>query len=153
MDYIQDNEAAIKKLKELCILKGYSKETFKAYKYNIQKYLDFLNKTKLNLNNDSIKSYLLTQKISINTSRLQYASLRFFFKEILKKPFTTEEVPIKKKEKPLPKVISKEKIKYLIGTTNNLKHKIIIALLYSTGIRLNELINLKRKDIDFERNI
>lgn len=153
MDYNQNKEAAIKKLKELCILKGYSKETFKAYNYNIQRYLTFLQKTSLNPNNESVKSYLLTQKTSTNTSRLQYASLRFYFKEILKRPFTTEQVPIKKKEKQLPKVISKNKIKLIINSTKNLKHKIIIALLYSTGIRLNELINLKRIDIDFEKNL
>lgn len=153
MDYIQNKEAAITKLKELCILKGYSRETFKAYSYITSKYLEFLTKTGLNLTNDSVKSYLLTQKASTNSSRLQYAALRFFFREILKRPFTTEQVPIKKKEKQLPKVISKEKIKALIGSTKNIKHRIIIELLYSTGIRLNELINLKRKDIDFDRSI
>jgi len=85
--------------------------------------------------------------------RLQYASLRFFFSEILKKPFTTEEVPIKKKEKTLPKLLSKEQIKKLLETTNNIKHILIIKLLYSSGLRLSELLNLKRKDIDFEKNI
>jgi len=95
----------------------------------------------------------LIQDVGINTSRLQYASISFFFREILNKPFSFEQVPIKKKENQLPKVISKEKIKQMIDLTENLKHKLIIKLLYSSGIRLQELINLKRKDIDFERGI
>ena len=85
--------------------------------------------------------------------RLKYASLRFFFSEVLKKPFTTNEIPIKKKEKILPKVISKEKIKKMIESTGNLKHKLIIKLIYSSGLRLQELIDLKRKNIDFDRNL
>ena len=97
--------------------------------------------------------YLLAQDLGVNSMRLQRASISFFFKDILNKPFNFEEVPIKKKEKPLPKVISKEKIKELIDLTKNLKYKLIIKILYSFGLRLGELLNLKRKDIDFYRNI
>jgi len=71
----------------------------------------------------------------------------------LNKPFTTQEVPIKKKEKKLPKVLSKKEIKALIDNTSNIKHRLIIKLLYSSGLRLQELINLKRKDLDFDRNL
>jgi len=102
---------------------------------------------------EGVKRYILVQNVGINTSRLQYAAISFFFREVLKKPFSFEQVPIKKKEKQLPKVISKEKIKQMIDLTENLKHKLIIKLFYSSGLRLQELINLKRKDIDFERGI
>jgi len=62
-------------------------------------------------------------------------------------------VPYQKKEKTLPKVFSKEKVKELIGEIMNLKHKLIVELFYSSGLRLQELINLKREDIDFDRNL
>ncbi len=153
MNYTSDKEEYLKKLKETCILKGFSNQTIKSYVYHTGKFLDFLSKSRLNLSNDSVKLYLLSQNLSINSSRLQYASISFFFREILRKSFSFEEVPIKKKEKQLPKVISKEKIKEMINLTDNLKHKLIIKLLYSSGLRLQELIDLKRKDIDFERNI
>jgi site-specific recombinase XerD len=153
MNYINLHEKYLKELKNICILKGFSKQTIKSYYYNIKRFLNFLEKSRLNLNNESVKSYLLTLDLSINSMRLQHASLRFFFSEILKKPFTTNEVPIKKKEKTLPKILSKEQIKELLKATTNLKHQIIIKLLYASGLRLNELLNLKRKDIDFEKNI
>jgi len=143
----------LQKLKERGVLRGFSKETIKSYTYHVGRFLDFISKSRLNMSNDSIKRYLLIQNIGINTSRLQYASISFFFREILQKPFSFEQVPIKKKEKQLPKVISKEKVKQMIDLTENLKHKLIIKILYSSGLRLQELINLKRKEINFERGI
>ncbi|MBU0467004.1 MAG: tyrosine-type recombinase/integrase [Nanoarchaeota archaeon] len=71
----------------------------------------------------------------------------------MKEPFTTEEIPVRKKEKTLPRVISAEKIKEIIDATDNLKHKLVLKLLYSSGLRLQELINLKRSDMDFDRGM
>ncbi|MEA3329475.1 MAG: site-specific tyrosine recombinase/integron integrase [Nanoarchaeota archaeon] len=153
MDCFLNKEKYLQKLKERCILRGYSKQTIKSYFYNVSRFLDFVNKSRFNLNNNAIKSYLLILDLSVNSMRLQYASLSFFFREVLEKPFSFEEVPIQKKERQLPRVISKEKIKQMIDLTENLKHRLIIKLLYSSGLRLQELIDLKRKDIDFERGI
>lgn len=153
MDYTFDHKYFIDKLKERCFLRGYSKTTIESYSYHVKKFLEFLDKSRLNLSKEGVKSYLLSQEVGINSSRLQYASIGFFFREILNKPFSLEEIPIKKKEKQLPKVISKEKIKQMINLTENLKHRLIIKLLYSSGLRLQELLNIKRKEIDFERGI
>lgn len=153
MDYPFNKEELLNKLKNRCILRGFSNQTIESYVYNVKRFLEFLEKSRLNLSNEGIKSYLLIQNVGINTSRLQHASISFFFREVLNKPFTLDEVPIKKKQKQLPKLISKEKIKQMIDLTDNIKHKLIIKLLYSSGLRLQELINLKRKDIDFEREI
>lgn len=143
----------IEEIEKLCILKGFSQQTSKAYCFHVNKFLQFVNRSGLNLSNESVKSYLLSQKYSVNSSRLVHASIGFFFREILKKPFTSFDVPRKKKENSLPKVISKQKIKQLIDSTGNIKHRLIIKFLYSSGLRLSELLNLKRKDIDFDRNI
>lgn len=153
MDYTLNKENYLKKLKERCILRGFSMQTIKSYSYNVARFLNFVERSRLNLSPDSVKSYLLIQNVGVNSSRLQYASISFFFREILGEPFSFEEIPIKKKEKQLPKVISEEKIKGMINQTENLKHRLIIKLLYSSGLRLQELIDLKRKDIDFERNV
>jgi len=153
MDYASDKQKYLKELQDRCNLRGFSRETLKAYSYNLSKFLDFISASRLNLDSDAVKSYLLIQDLSVNSIRLQYASISFFFREILRRPFTLEEIPIKKREKQLPKVISKEKIKLMIESTDNLKHKLIVKLLYSSGLRLSELLNLRRKDIDFDRNL
>jgi len=53
MDYTK----YIQKLEERCILRGYSKQTIKSYIYNVRRFLNFLYKSRLNLNNESVKSY------------------------------------------------------------------------------------------------
>ncbi|MFT4304449.1 MAG: site-specific tyrosine recombinase/integron integrase [Candidatus Woesearchaeota archaeon] len=146
MDYIT-------KLENQCKLMGFSIQTIKSYSFWVNKYLQFIEKNSFNTNNESVKYYLLSLNSSTNTNRLAYASISFFFKHILKKEFTSGEIPITKKQKQLPKVLSKEEIVTMINLTENLKHKLIIQLLYSSGLRLNELINLKRQDIDIERNL
>jgi len=153
MDYTKTKEEYHKEIRNRCILKGFSKETVKSYTYNIGRYLDFIDKSRLNLSKESVRSYLLIQDLSINSIRLQYAAISFFYREILHKSFSFEEIPIMKKRKELPKVIAKEKISEMIKITDNLKHKLVVKLLYSSGLRLQELINLKRKDIDFDRNL
>lgn len=146
MNYIQ-------KVSNECKLRGFTYQTTKSYCYWVSKYLDFIDKNKLNMANDSVKSYLLSIDVAINTNRLAYASINFFFRNVLKNPFTTKEIPAKKKEKKLPKVLSKKEILEMIENTENIKHKLVIQLLYSSGLRLSELINLKREDIDLQRNL
>jgi len=153
MDYINKKKDYLEKLKNRCVLRGYSKQTIKSYVYNVGKFLDFVDRNRLNLSHDSVRSYLLIQDLSVNSVRLQHASISFFFRDVLSQSFSLEEIPIKKREKQLPKLISKEKIKLMIDSTENIKHKLVIKLLYASGLRLQELINLKRMDIDFDRNI
>jgi site-specific recombinase XerD len=141
------------KLRDECVLRGYSSQTLKAYNHHVGDFFSFIDKSRLNLNNKGVRLYLLSQDLSVNSMRLKYAALSFFFREVLKRPFTPGEVPIQKKEKKLPKVLSKEQITKLIDLADNIKHRLVIKLLYSSGLRLDELINLKRGDIDFDRNL
>jgi integrase/recombinase XerD len=143
----------IKQIENECKLKGFSTQTISTYCFWVNKYLEFIAKNSLNTDNESVRCYLLSMNSSTNTNRLAHASISFFFKYILKKSFTTLEVPSKKKPKQLPKVLSKKEILQMIDSTENFKHKLVIQLLYSSGLRLNELINLKRSDIDIQRNL
>lgn len=111
MDYTLNKREYIQKLEERCILKGFSKQTIKSYTYNLSKFLDFIIKSRLNLSKESVRSYLLIQDVGINTSRLQYASISFFFREVLNKPFSFEEIPIKKKEKNYQELFQKKRLK------------------------------------------
>jgi len=153
MDSTKNTTDYLKEVKEFCVLKGFSNQTIKSYLFHTGKFLYFCERSSLFLTPESVKSYLLSLDVSPNTSRLAYASLRFFFVEVLHVKEFTEMVPRKKKAKQLPKVLSQQCIVKMLQLSINLKHKIIIELLYSSGLRLNELIHLKRKDLDFDRNI
>ncbi|MFH0711522.1 MAG: site-specific tyrosine recombinase/integron integrase [archaeon] len=137
-----------------CKLHGFSVQTIRSYNFHIMGFIDYCHKCSLNLSNESVKSYLLScDNLSVNSMRLKYAAVAFFFREILNKPFDFEQIPIKKKEQTLPKVISAEKIKEMIEACDNIKHRLIVKLFYSSGLRLSELLNLKRSDIDFDRGL
>lgn len=153
MSYINNKEDYLTKVAEMCKLRGFSPQTRKSYIYHINDFLNFISKCQLNLSEDGVKRYLLSKDLAVNSMRLKHASISFLFREILHSPINRDFVPSKKKEKELPKVISKEKIRRLLNSIQNIKHKLIIKIFYSTGIRLQELVNLKRKDIDFDRNV
>ena len=153
MSYLLAKPKYLEKLTERCKLKGFSPQTIKSYSFHVSDFLNFLDKSRLNLNNEGVKSYLLSQEKARNTVRLKHMAIRFFFLEILKTPLQLEEIPVMKRDKRLPKVISKEKLKFILDGCSNIKHKLVVKFLYYSGLRLSELLNLKRKDIDFDNNL
>jgi len=80
-------------------------------------------------------------------------SIKFYYETVLEMPnrFYSVERPIKKET--LPKVISLEEVGDIIKNTNNIKHRCIVSLLYSSGLRRGELLNLKLNDIDSKRMV
>jgi len=153
MSYMFDKRVYLTRVAEMCKLRGFSPQTTKSYLYHINDFFNFISKCRFNLSEEGVKRYLLSKDLSVNSMRLKHASISFLFREVIRSPLNRDFVPSKKKEKELPKVLSKEKIRNLLNSINNVKHKLMIKMLYSTGIRLQELVNLKRKDLDFDRNI
>jgi len=151
------NEQIIEKLTTELKLKGSSKKTIEIYSYFISKYINFLTEEKKDLENageGDVKKFLSTLINNYsNTSRaLATSSIRYLYKEILEKPEIVSRIKNPKKEQYLPSVLSKEEVQRLINSAPTLKSKLIISFLYSTGIRVSELINMRREDINFEEN-
>jgi len=104
-----------------------------------------------------IRNYLVEIR-TINENSSSYLNsvinaINFYYTHILKRKLSTGTIIRPKKEKILPEVISQDEIIGLIIKTVNKKHKLILSLLYSLGLRRQELIDLKTTDIDFERNV
>jgi len=119
-------------------LRGFSSKTLKSYKHHVFGYLRFIKNNEPSFEN--AKEYLLLKidrGYSRSTIRLTFASLNFLFKIVLKRSGFDLNVALPKKEKSLPKVLSRDEIKSLLNVTSNLKHKIIIMLLYSTRVRVS----------------
>ena len=76
-----------------------------------------------------------------------------YFNTIHYKVIVTEKIHRPKREKVLPNVLSKEEIKLILNAHNNLKHKTMLSLIYSCGLRRSELLHLKPSDIDSKRGI
>lgn len=97
---------------------------------------------------------LLDEKNSTHTYINQAISaLKIFFKEVLKKPKVLINVPRPKKEKKLPDILSQQEVLRLLEAVDNVKHKAIMLLIYSAGLRVGEVVRLKAEDIDSERNL
>ncbi|MBA6153853.1 site-specific tyrosine recombinase/integron integrase [Gelidibacter maritimus] len=136
-------------------LKKYANNTVKSYVSTFEAFINYYNtKELIEINELDVRTYVLklVQEDKSN-SYINSAinSIKFYYESVLGMPNRFYEIERPRKEKKLPKVLSKEDVLSIIANTNNLKHKCIVSLLYSSGIRRNELINLKITDIDSKR--
>lgn len=99
----------------------------------------------------SIKEWLL--RFGINTRNHKLCAIKSFYELTVGMPVKIDKIPYAKKSKSLPIVLSVDEIQKMFSVCENLKHKVILALLYSCGLRVSELINLKWQHIDRSRMI
>ena len=110
-----------------------------------------------NITRDELRNYLLylklERKLAIRSLNIHIYALKCFFEFIL--PEADIMGPYKRLKEPKyhPDVLSREEVKVIIDTEENLKYKAILATLYSSGIRLEECVNLDVNDIDSSRMI
>lgn len=147
-----EKQEAINKLATELKLRGLSPLTVRNYSFFVNKMIERTNKSPEEMNEDDARLYLseLFDTKSKNTIMLAAAALKFFYSEILKKDMGSIKVP--KKDKALPEVLSKDEVKKLIDSTDNLKSRLIISLLYSSGLRVSELVNLKVDDLNLDEH-
>ena len=139
---MEDLQTYLNKLSEELKLRKYSRMTEKSYLSIIRSFIkselnprDFLLKY-----SDKSRSYM----------RSAYFALKFFHENVLNQKFD-EKIPLAKNKGKLPIVLNKDEIIKMFESTMNLKHKLVLMFLYYSGIRANELVNLKWEDIDFQR--
>lgn len=150
-----NNEQILIKLSEQCKLRGFSNKTLKAYLYNTSKFILWYKKELKNCAKEDIEKYILMlhkKNYDINTIRQITSSLIFIFKNILNQQVSIKNIPLPKRKKQLPKTLTKEEIKTLIDNIKNKKHKLIIQFLYSSGMRVSEIVNLKRENLNSQSN-
>jgi integron integrase len=136
--------------------KHFAKKTKVAYKHWIKKYIFFNNiKHPKDLGKDDIIKFIdylaISEQVSKSTQNVALSSLFFLYREVLQ--IKMEKFPLRffGKEAKIPTVLSKNEVKkifyYLEG-----KSSLILRLIYGTGMRLNEALNLRIQDIDLEYN-
>lgn len=136
-------------------LKGYSDMTIKSYLGHIARFSKMTHKTIEAITNDDIRAYLLgllqTQGKSHAYINQAISSIKFLFSEVLKCHGIVEELPRPKKEKKLPEVLSQEEVQSILTSVSNVKHRTLLILTYSAGLRVGEVVRLKVQDIDNTR--
>lgn len=136
--------------------KRYSPQTIKTYTSYFNQFQSFFKHQKLNdIEIDDINAYILqlikTKDISASQQNQRINAIKFYYEKVLHREKAYYNIERPRKENKLPDVLSKLEIKRIIESCINLKHKCVISLIYSSGIRRNELISLRLKDIDSKR--
>ncbi len=136
--------------------KRYSKSTKKSYINYFEDYIRFFPNRNLDIItlkeiNDYILQLIREKDISPSQQNLRINAIKFYYDKVLGKSklYIDIQRPIKKKR--LPNVLSVEELKRMIDITKNMKHKSIISILYSAGLRRSELVNLKISDINSDQ--
>lgn len=141
---MNEDDLMIKTLIEELKLRRYSDETINNYVNTIKKFLS---------SEKNERDFLLKYSDkSKSTMRGVYFALKFYYENVLNRKFD-ERIPLAKKRLGLPEILSKEEISRMIEKTSNIKHKLVMSLLYYAGMRMSEVISIKWKDIDFDRKI
>lgn len=143
----------VEKYIKILTKKNYSIRTIETYSHYLEKFLNELNKNPYHISTKDIEKYLLNRKYSSVSQQNQIiGSIKLFAKYILnKKKVHLNKIERPRKERKLPQIIDKDILKEKILSIKNTKHKAILSLGYSCGLRVSEILNLKIKDIDSKR--
>lgn len=146
------SKSTLKKFENILRVDNYSEKTIKSYVSYAHK---FLNEFDCDLYHIPIKNaitFLNENKFSSISQQNQYiSSIKLLYKKILNHKIQINKITRPRNEKRLPQIIEKDFLINRITNINNLKHKTILSLTYSTGLRVSEIINLKISDIDSKR--
>lgn len=135
-------------------LKYGSINTLEAYQASVKLFLHKFShyETPAHVRNDEIKIWLLSFQ-TVNTRNHKLCAIKSFYELTVGMPLKLSRIPFSKKDKKLPIILSQNEIQKMFDVCENLKHKVILSLLYSTGLRVSELINLKWAHIDRSRMV
>lgn len=142
------------KMEELLKLKGYSPETQKAYLGHIKRFILFLDTEDQEITDQNIRKYLLTllEKDKSHAFVNQVVSaIKFLTAGVLHRRDIIIGLPRPKKEQKLPEILSQYEVSRILKSVKNLKHRSLLMLVYSAGLRVGEVVRLRIDEIDNKR--
>ncbi len=150
--------AQIEKFKQWLRSKRYSESTLTTYSEALKSFLVFYREKPIaEITNEDIvvynNEYILKNNLSASYQNQIVNAIKLFFKTIRETKIEIDKIHRPKRAKLLPNVLSKEEVKLILNAHSNIKHKTMLSLIYSCGLRRSELLNLKPNDIDSKRGI
>ncbi|CAA7599985.1 Integrase [Acididesulfobacillus acetoxydans] len=137
-------------------LRGYSSQTIEAYKGHAERFLVFTKKLPVDIDQKDIEKYLLHllehgERSSSYVNQAISAIKHLFRDTEQMQSVANLRLPRPKREQKLPDVLSREEVQNVLKQVSNSKHKAILALTYSAGLRVSEVVSIRIKDIDVQR--
>ena len=134
-------------------VRGYSRRTIEAYEYINKTFLSKIRKSPKDIAKNDIIDYLVSlydKNKASATRHLTCSALKFYYETVLKRRFNLRHP---KKSNKLSAVLAKDEILKMIGTSRNPKHRLLIELMYGSGLRVSEAVKIKIEDFDVERKV
>ncbi len=151
----KENEEIIKTTEKEIRLKGYSSKTIKAYISHLKRFACFIDGDLKTVTEQQIKRYLLfllqEEKNSHSYVNQALSAIKFLYKEVLSNKMDVDHLPRPKKENKLPNVLSQKEVIEILQSVSNQKHKTMLFIIYSAGLRVGESVRLQIEDIDSQR--
>lgn len=144
------NEHYLEQLKTEVTIRNLTVSTGKTYFNYVKYFLGYTGKEASEISLEEVRQFLLFKKskgITAATLNLYNSSIRFFFRHVLHELWDDELVPRMKVDRHLPAILTQEEIQKILDSTMNLKHKTMIATMYSSGLRVSEVCRLHYDDI------
>lgn len=148
------------RVRDALTVRGYSPGTRKVYLGHLRRFLTWCGGGDPQLPEDAVGEgeayilYLIRRRgISRSYQNQVVSAIRFLCESVLGQPSMALRIPRPRKEHRLPAVLSPEEVGHMLRKTRSLKHRAVLMLLYSAGLRVGEVVRLKPPDLDVERGL
>jgi integrase/recombinase XerD len=154
----KEAEMEIDRFGDLMKNKGYSKNTREIYLHMVKLFFTFhyRKKTCDIVYEDVVEfnvNHIIRKKLSRSTQNQALSALKLFFKNHDMKKLNPEGIERPRKQRKLPVVLGKQEVSQILEATKNMKHRCILSTIYSAGLRVGELTDLRIADIDSSRMV
>jgi len=143
------------RMREDLQLRGLAPKTQEMYLFRVTQFARFCNKKPDKVGEEEVRAYLLYlvnhRHVSYATLTQTYSALKFIYEVTLKRSWEVKKIPYPKTPTRLPVVLDKGEVQRLLLATANLKHRAMLMMAYSAGLRISEVAHLKISDIDSAR--
>ena len=150
------NQEILEKMKKDMKLRNFSRYTYDSYLGKTKDMIRYFGKEIENLTTEEIRNFLLKylkdkRKLSDGSINYYNSVIRFVYGVTLDKVINKKQLPMRKKKKTVYKVLTKEELSTFFNVVENYKFKTIFMLIYGSGLRIGEVVNLHIEDIDSKR--
>ncbi len=153
---LEEDRVRIIQFKQWMIHKRYSESTINNYLNSLEKFFDFSYPLESkDLNELSmvkyVNEYIIPKGLSFTFQNQFISAIKLFFSAIYKTDYRVDLLQRPRREYKLPNVLSEEEVRSILLAHGNMKHRVMLSLIYACGLRRSELLNLKPLDIDSKR--
>ena len=149
------NKKLLEKLKEDMEMRGFSHHTKDSYYRKAKEMTEYFGKPMKQVTTKELRVFLMKylreeRKVSERSVNYYNSVIRFIYDVVLDKPINQKQIPMYKKKRRLPKILSDKELDVFFNACDNYMYKTIFMMIYGSGLRISEATNLRVEDIDSE---